>query len=145
MNAMTEITDTAFDTSKEAKVKDMAYGEDKVKISDEVIAVCAVNSTLKTEGVAALTGGLSNALSKNILGKELMSKGVKVSQTDEGVEIDVHIIVKYRAKIPAVAWDIQENVKKEIQSMTGLSVKAVNIHVQGVEIPSEGNNTDDQK
>ncbi len=123
----------------------MVYNDDIIKVSDEVVAVCAVNSTLKTEGVASLAGGFSNALSRNFLGKELMSKGIKVSQSDEGVEIDVHIIVKYRVKIPAVAWDIQENVKKEIQSMTGLAVKAVNIHVQGVEIPSEGSNTDDQK
>lgn len=118
-------------------------GEDKLKISDEVIAVCAVNAALKTEGVAGLAGGFSNTLSKNILGKELTSKGVRVSQGDEGVEIDVHIIVKYHVKIPAVAWDIQENVKNEVQSMTELKVKAVNIHVQGVEIPAEGNNKND--
>lgn len=123
----------------------MVHSEEKLKISDEVIAVCAVNATLKTEGVAGLAGGLSNALSRNILGKELMSKGVKVSQSEEGVHIDVHIIVKYHVKIPAVAWDIQENVKKEVQSMTNLPVTAVNIHVQGVEIPPEGNNTNDKK
>lgn len=116
----------------------MVHGEEKIKISDEVIAVCAVNATLKTEGVASLAGGLTNVLSKNILGKELMSKGVKVSQTDDGVQIDVHIIVKYHVKIPAVAWDIQEKVKNEVQSMTGLSVTAVNIHVEGVEISVEG-------
>lgn len=116
-----------------------------IKISDEVIAVCAVNATLKTEGVANLSGGISNAISKNILGKELTSKGIKVSQSDEGILIDVHIIVKYHAKIPAVAWDIQENVKKEVQSMTDLKVAAVNIHVEGVEIPSEENETNDKK
>ena len=44
------------------------------RISDEVIAVCAINAALKTEGVADLSGGFSNTLSKNILGKELMSK-----------------------------------------------------------------------
>lgn len=123
----------------------MVHGEEKLKISDEVIAVCAVNATLKTEGVAGLAGGLSNTLSKNILGKELTSKGVKISQSDDGVQIDVHIIVKYQVKIPAVAWDIQENVKKEVQSMTDLPVTAVNIHVQGVEIPSEGKDSNDKK
>lgn len=117
----------------------MVHGEDKLKISDEVIAVCAINATLKTEGVAKLAGGLSNTLSKNFLGKELMSKGIKVTHTEDGLQIDVHIIVKYGYKIPAVAWDIQENVKNEVQSMTELAVKAVNIHVQGVEIPAEGN------
>lgn len=111
----------------------------------DVIAVCAVNATLKTEGVASLAGGLSNALSRNFLGKELISKGIKVNQTEEGVEIDVHIVVKYHAKIPAVAWDIQENVKKEVQTMTDINVLAVNIHVQGVEIPSEDERADDEK
>lgn len=123
----------------------MVHGEEKLKISDEVIAVCAVNATLKTKGVAGLAGGFSNTLSKNLLGKELMSKGIKVNQSDDGVQIDVFIIVKYQVKIPAVAWDIQENVKKEVQSMTEIPVTAVNIHVQGVEIPPEGKDTNDKK
>ena len=123
----------------------MVHGEEKFKISDDVIAVCAVNATLKTEGVASLAGGFSNTLSRNFLGKELMAKGIKISQSDEGVQIDVHIIVKYHVKIPAVAWDIQENVKKEVQSMTDVPVTAVNIHVEGVEIPAEGKDTDDKK
>lgn len=122
-----------------------AHGEYNVKISDEVIAVCAVNATLKTEGVAAMVGGIPNALSRNLLGKELLAKGIKVNQTEEGVEVDVYINVEYRVKIPAVAWDIQENVKKEIQSMTELNVKAVNIHVQGVKIPSEDKKPNDEK
>ena len=109
-----------------------------IKISDEVIAVCAANATLKTKGVADLAGGISNALSKNFLGKELTWKGIKVS-------LDVHIIVKYHAKIPAVAWDIQENVKNEVQEMTELKVTAVNIHVEGVEIPAEETETNDEK
>lgn len=108
-----------------------------LKISDEVVAVCAANATLKTKGVAELTGGLTNALSKNILGKELLSKGVKVSQGEEGLIMDIFVIVDYQVNIPAVAWDIQEHVKKEVESMTELSVEAVNINVQGVHIPEE--------
>lgn len=104
-----------------------------IEVSDEVIAVLAVNATLKTDGVACMAGDIYNALSKNLLGKELVGKGIKVAQYEGSVEIDVNIIVKYGHKIPSVAWDIQENVKKEINTMTGLRVAAVNIHVQGVE------------
>ena len=116
-----------------------------MNVSDEVIAVCAVNATLRTRGVAEMEGGIPNALSKNLLGRELLAKGVKVNQTEEGVETDVFIQVEYRVGIPAVAWDIQENVKREIQSMTGLDVNAVNIHVQGVKVPSEEDISDDEK
>ena len=46
-------------------------------------------------------------------------------------------LVDYEVKIPAVAWEVQVNVKNEIEQMTGLSVTAVNIHVQGVHLPDE--------
>ncbi|MCB6993735.1 Asp23/Gls24 family envelope stress response protein [bacterium 210820-DFI.6.37] len=108
-----------------------------LKISDEVVAVCAANATLKTAGVADLAGDFTNALSKSILGKELLSKGVKASQTEEGVVVDIFVIVDYQVNIPSVAWEIQEHVKNEIISMTELPVKTVNINVQGVRVPEK--------
>ena len=49
--------------------------------------------------------------------------------------VDLYIIVKYGVRIPDVALSVQENVKQAIESMTGLSVVEVNIHVQGVGFP----------
>lgn len=112
-----------------------AENEDKhgyVKISDEVIAICVLNSSLKTEGIHSLSGGLTDSLSKNILGKDPLYKGIKVNQGDDGVVIDITVIVEYGVKIPDVAWNLQENVKKEVEDIIGLSVNAVNIHVTGV-------------
>ncbi|MBQ0079599.1 MAG: Asp23/Gls24 family envelope stress response protein [Eubacterium sp.] len=111
-----------------------------IKVSEEVIAVCAANAAIRTEGVADLAGGISNLISKNLLGKELASKGIKATQTKDGVEVDVNIIVKFGSRIPALAWDIQEHVRDEIIEMTGLNVAAVNINVQGVELPVEETN-----
>lgn len=105
----------------------------EIKISDDVIAVCVANATLRTNGVASLFGGLTNTISKAFLKKEILSKGIKVNQSDEGVIIDVYIIVEYGGKIPQIAWDIQKNVKKEVEGMTEKNVLAVNVHVQGVE------------
>ena len=101
-------------------------------MNDDVIAICAVNATLKTKGVADFALVFSDSFSINILGKDPLYKGVKVSRDDEGVAIDLFVLVEYGVNIPGVAWDIQENVKKEIEEMTRMPVKAVNIHVQGV-------------
>ena len=107
------------------------------KVSDELIAVCAVNAARRTEGVAEMAGGFSDMINRG-LGREIVAKGVKVSRPeDEEIEVDVFIIAKYGCQIPIVAWDIQENVKKEIQYMTGEEVQAVNIHVQGVKADDE--------
>ena len=108
-----------------------------IKVSDEVIAVCAANATLRTRGVADVAGGISDLLTKNFLGKENASRGIKVSQNDDGITIDANIIVDYGTRIPELAWEIQENIRDEVEEMTGSKVLAVNINVQGVEIPSE--------
>lgn len=105
--------------------------------SDEVLAVCAVNATLKTEGVSNMAGGVYDTLSKNILGRESAAKGTKVSRSGEETAVDVSVIVDYGCNIPTVAWDIQENVKNELRNMVDVDVTAVNIHVQGVSMPSE--------
>ena len=110
-------------------------GEDKIgtiKISDEVIAICVLNATLKTKGVSGLSGGLTDSITKNLLGKDPVYKGIKVSQGEEGIIIDVSVIVDYGVKIPSVAWDIQENVKSEVEAMVEAPVNSVNIHVTGV-------------
>ena len=110
----------------------MAEDKDVLNVSDDVLAVCAINATLKTEGVAEMAGGITNIISKATRGKELVAKGAKVNKNKDQIEIDLHVIVKYGCKIPQVAWDIQENVKNEIRSMTNMKLNAVNIHVEGV-------------
>lgn len=112
-------------------INDEKFGT--LKISDEVIAVCAMNATLKTEGVSSLSRGITDSIS-NMLGKEPLYKGIKVAQTDYGIVIDIYPIVFLGVKIPEVAFNIQKNVKKEVEHMLDDNVKAVNIHVQGVEI-----------
>lgn len=114
---------------------DHIYEEDltSVRIPDDVISVCAINAALRTKGVAGLTGGLSDSISENLLGKESVSKGTKVTQSGAGIVVDIYIKARYGFKIPSVAWDLQRNIKKEVETMTDRAVLAVNVHVQGVE------------
>ena len=72
---------------------------------------------------------------KILSGKKNLSKGVKVSVGENSAAIDLYVVVEYGVKIPEVAYQVQENVRKAVESMTGLNVSAVNIHVQNVMIP----------
>lgn len=104
----------------------------KEKIPDEVIALCAMEAVLRTEGVHGLESGFTENLSKSLLGRDTLSRGIKVSQEKEGIIIDVHVNVQYNVKIPIVAWDIQENVKNDLEKITDEPIFQVNIHVQGI-------------
>ena len=108
-----------------------------IKIADDVIANCAVNATLNTAGVVAFSPVFSDNFSKNFFSKDPVYKGIKVAQNDDGIYIDIFVIVEYGKKIPVVAWDIQENVQRQVEDLTDTPVKAVNIHVQGVQVKGE--------
>ena len=103
-----------------------------IKIADEVIIAYVYEAVNATDGVATLAGGISDSIPKSFLGKNPQFRGIRINQTDEGILIDVSVIVRYGVKIPEVAWDLQESVKHGVEGVTGETVKAVNIHVQGV-------------
>ena len=62
---------------------------------------------------------------------------VKVELNDTSTSVDISLMVSYGCKIPDVAWEVQERVKKSIESMTGLEVEKVNIYVDGLVMPKE--------
>ncbi len=106
----------------------------KINISDEVVSIVASLAANSVKGVAGMVSSISGGFAE-LLGKKNLSKGVKVSVTDKNVSLDLSIIVEYGSKIPDVAWEIQEKVKSEVEAMTGLNVTAVNVSVEGVNVP----------
>ncbi|HEY5583943.1 MAG TPA: Asp23/Gls24 family envelope stress response protein [Ruminiclostridium sp.] len=110
------------------------YGS--VKISEEVVAIIAGIAATDVPGVAGMSGGIAGGIAE-ILGRKNLSKGVKVEVGEKEAAIDLYIIVEFGSRIPEVAWDIQEKVKTAVQTMTGLNVVEVNIHVQGVNFDKE--------
>ena len=51
--------------------------------------------------------------------------------------IDIIIMVYDGIRIPDIAFNIQSQVKKSVEAMTGLNVREVNVHVQGVKMEEE--------
>lgn len=102
-----------------------------IRIADEVVGIIAGMAAMEISGVAGMSGGLVGGFAE-MLGKKNLSKGVKVEVGEKEAAVDLFIIVEYGIRIPDVALRVQENVKKAIESMTGLDVVEVNVHVQGV-------------
>ena len=103
-----------------------------IKISNDVVAVIAGVAVSEVNGVAGMAGGFAGGISEVFSGKKNMAKGIKVDKTEATAKIDVNIIVEYGSRIPDVAFEIQNRVKKAVESMTGFKVEEVNVHVQGV-------------
>ncbi|HHY36653.1 MAG TPA: Asp23/Gls24 family envelope stress response protein [Firmicutes bacterium] len=107
-----------------------------VKIANEVVAIIAGIAATEIEGVAGMSGGLAGGIAE-MLGRKNLSKGVKVEVGERQTAVDLYVIVEYGVRIPDVAYKVQENVKRQIETMTGLEVVEVNIHIQGVRFAAE--------
>ena len=106
---------------------------EQIKIADDVVSIIAGKAVSEISGVAGMAGGFAGGISEVFSGKKNLSKGIKVDVGEKEVKIDVNIIVEYGARIPDVAFEIQNRVKKAVETMTGLNVTSV----QGVNIPEE--------
>ncbi len=107
--------------------------EDGINISEEVVATLAGIAAQEVKGVASLN---ANGLGE-MFGRK--TKGVKVQVGAKDTVIDISLIVEYGARIPDIAWEVQNKVKTQVETMTGLNVVSVNVHVQGVNMPKKKN------
>ncbi len=112
--------------------EEIALENSNIKIADDVVAVIAGVAVSEVQGVYEMSGGFAGGISEVLSGKKNLAKGIKVEINEKTTKIDVNIIVEYGTRIPDVAFEIQNKVKKAVETMTGLNVVEVNVHVQGV-------------
>lgn len=115
-----------------------ARTEGEYRLADEVVATIAGLAAAAVPGVTAMGGGPGLDLGE-VLGKRHGARGVRVELGTRQAALDVYLHVAYGARIPTVAHRVQESVKLAVESMTGLRVVEVNVHVQGVDAaPARG-------
>lgn len=104
-----------------------------VKIHHEAISAIAAHVVNTIPGVASTSGNIVENLTER-LGRKVLDKGIHTEVTGEEVKINIAVIVKFGTKIPEIAWQIQKNVRKAVEEMTGLHVTIVNVNIEGVEL-----------
>lgn len=106
-----------------------------ITYANEVIATIAGVAANEVDGIAGMcvSGGFSEILGRN----RNITRGVKVEVGSQEAAVDLYIIVEYGKPIQKVAGEVQENVRRALESLTGLHVVRVDVHVQGVSFEKE--------
>ena len=100
-----------------------------IQISEDVVASIATSACLEVEGV----GGLMNAnVTDYVTGKKMTAKGVRVEMAEDGVVVNLFLMIRYGFAIAEVAQKVQNAVYSALEGMTGFPVKSVNVHVGGI-------------
>lgn len=103
-----------------------------LQISTEVIGKIARCAALEVEGVADVSCGKQNKKVKDFLESVSIQSPVTVEMRDGTAELVLNLVVRFGARIPAVAEKVQENVKNAVQSMTNVTVSRVDLIIAGL-------------
>ncbi len=107
-------------------------------IDNNVIAVIAKLAALKVPGVIELSN-TSDAFA-GMLGKKGADRGIRIQKEGDDIKsIDLTVVLEYGARIPHVCWQIQNDIVEAVDQMTGKTVEAVNIVVQGIRLLEDSN------
>ncbi len=103
-----------------------------VRIHKNVIASIASLAALDVEGVKRVGGDFKSGLMELIGKKSSYAVKVEINKSEE-VCLDIPLVIKYGYNIPDIADKVQENIRNSLEKMTNLSIKEININVQGIE------------
>ncbi|HZJ84492.1 MAG TPA: Asp23/Gls24 family envelope stress response protein [Syntrophomonadaceae bacterium] len=117
------------------KVKTTELGD--IFVAEEVVETIAGLATVDCYGLVGMVAHNIKAEISSILGLESIRKGVEVSRIENGLIIDVHVIVGYGIKINEVAYNVMQKVTYILENNAGLPVASVNVNVKGVKVLSE--------
>ena len=103
-----------------------------IRIHKNVIASIASLATLEIEGAKRIGKNLKSGIMEMMGRKNSSGIKVEIDKNDE-IKIEIPLIIKYGFNIPDIANKVQENVRNALEKMSNLSIKDININVQGIE------------
>lgn len=122
----TNMTNKEFDINSDREIGN-------VKVSDEVIMVIAGLAATEVEGVSSIAGGITNEVISKA-GAKRLAKSLRVNFKEDVLSIDISIMIEFGYSIPKISSLVQEKVKSTIETMTGLTVSAVNVRIADVDM-----------
>jgi uncharacterized alkaline shock family protein YloU len=115
--------------------QDISYGQ--IEVSPAAIITVVSQSVHQCYGVVGMASkGFVNGIAQ-LLSRDTSKKGIEVKIEEEGIVVDVYVVVEYGIRIRAVAESVQNSIKFHIERTLGQPVKAVNVYVQGLRMNVE--------
>jgi uncharacterized alkaline shock family protein YloU len=109
-------------------------GLGSINFSDDVLAVIAGIATTECYGIVGMASKRATDGLVELLKRENLGRGVKVTSENGELTVELFIIVEYGTRISVIADNIIQKVKYTLENLTGLKVRKVVVNVQGVRV-----------
>ena len=102
----------------------------RISISHEAVAHIVGRVAAEAYGVVAMAARNPR---ERLLTRDRLRQGISVGgSVDEGVTIELHIVVEYGLNLAEVASTLRNRVRYEVEQLTGLRVAEVEVRIQDV-------------
>ena len=105
-----------------------------INIAEGVIANIAGMAAMECYGLVGMASKRSTDGFVELLKRENVKKGVKITRNESGVTIDLYVIIEYGVKISVVAENIIDKVKYSVEQQTGIKLNKINVIVESVRV-----------
>ena len=109
-----------------------SYG--KISVTDESIAQVVGHTALECYGVVGMASTKATDGLIELLKRENLARGVKVTTSNDSVMIDLYVIVEYGISINAVCTSVLDTIRYKVETLMGIPVTNIHVHVQGVRV-----------
>ncbi len=109
----------------------------QITISAEVAETLAGMAALDSYGLVGMVPQDWQTNISSLLGIENVRKGVKVTQGEDGLVVDVYVIIAYGMPIAEVSMRVMQNVKYALENNAQIPVGQVNVFVKGVRVQED--------
>jgi len=100
------------------------------------IVLSVINLAAKEiAGVSSLVANFGSVLTRWF--SKNYCEGVKLSYINGNINVDIYMNVYYGYNVSEIAYRVQENIKNSLASMVEMKIDKINIHVLGVDFPTE--------
>ena len=101
----------------------------RIAISSDAIAQIVGHTVPECYGVVGMA---ARGRVGRLLPLDRLKQAITVRGGPEGLRIDLYVVVEYGLNLAEVAATIRSRVAYEVERLTGLTVAAVEVHVQDV-------------
>jgi uncharacterized alkaline shock family protein YloU len=101
------------------------------RVANDVVAWITALTALQVDGVHAMYRPSGQSIDR-ILRRRVAHRGVRVELRDDGLFIDLWIVIRAGANVAAVGAQVQRAVADAIERMLGMNLSAVNVFISEV-------------
>ena len=104
----------------------------EITVSPRILADIAAKVASKCYGVVGMASKSSKSVT--VLKSDNLNKGVHITVGENGILIELHIVVQFGLNINSTCESIVHRVRYTLEGKMGLPVKCINIKVDGVRV-----------